>query len=100
MKSSTLRMEYLISYDIENNKIRTRLFKELEKHGLKSIQKSVFWGYLTQAELRAIERYTEDSLKDSDKVFITHTNFNGRGQSYFQGHNPDDFVDWEETLVI
>lgn len=95
-----LRQEYLISYDIENNKIRTSIFKELGKHGLRPLQKSVFWGYLTLAELEAIKRYLHSGLENTDKVFITHTNFNGRGQSYFIGHNARDFKDWEETSVI
>ncbi len=95
-----LRQEYLISYDVEDNKTRNRIFKELGKYGLKSVQKSVFWGYLTLAELESIKRYLEDSLNKMDKVFITHTNFNGRGQSYLIGHQKNDFKDWEETCVI
>lgn len=100
MKNYPLRQEYLVSYDVENNKTRTRIFKELNKYGLKSVQKSVFWGYLTRAELEAIKRYLNKSLKKTDRAFITHTNFNGRGQSYSIGHRKDDFSDWEETLVI
>jgi len=100
MSTYPLRQEYLISYDVENNKIRNRIFKELGKYGLKSMQKSVFWGYLTSAELEAIKRYLENSLNKMDKAFITHTNFNGRGQSYFIGHQKNDFRDWEETYVI
>lgn len=100
MKNYPLRQEYLVSYDVENNKTRTRIFKELNKYGLKSVQKSVFWGYLTRAELEAIKRYLNKSLKKIDRAFITHTNFNGRGQSYSIGHRKDDFSDWEETLVI
>ncbi len=33
---------YLISYDISNNKLRTRLSKILLRHGCKRLQKSVF----------------------------------------------------------
>ena len=100
MRNYPLRQEYLISYDVEDNKIRTRVFKELNKHGLKAVQKSVFWGYLTIAEVEAIKRYLSRSLEEMDKAFITHTNFNGRGQNYFIGHEKSDFRDWEETLVI
>ena len=95
-----LRQEYLISYDVEDNKIRTGIFKELGKHGLKPVQKSVFWGYLTLADMEAIKRFLNAKLENTDKAFITHTNFNGRGQSYFIGHNDRDFKDWEETDVI
>ncbi len=95
-----LRQEYLLSYDVENNKIRTGIFRELGKYGLRAVQKSVFWGYLTQAELAAIKRYLTASLESSDKVFITQSNFNRRGQSYFLGHGTGEFTDWPESDVI
>lgn len=98
--SYPLRQEYLISYDVENNKVRKRIFDELSKYGLKPVQKSVFWGYLTLAELEAIKRYLNANLNKPDKVFITHTNFNGRGQSYVIGHHKEEFRDWEENHVI
>ncbi len=100
MKSYLLRQEYLVSYDIQDNKIRHRIFKELNRYGLTSVQKSVFWGYLTFAELEAVRRHLEYNLRRTDKAFITHTNFNGRGRSYFVGHEKNDFEDWEETYVI
>ena len=100
MKPYPLRQEYLISYDVEDNKIRAHVYKELGKHGLKPVQKSVFWGYLTLAELESLKRYLNQSLEKADKAFITHTNFNGRGQSYFIGHQKHDFNDWDETGVI
>ncbi len=98
--SYPLRQEYLISYDVEDNKIRTRVFKELGKYGLKPVQKSVFWGYLTMAEIKAIKRYLNEKLEKDDKAFVTHTNFNGRGQSYFFGHEKTDFSDWDEAGFI
>ena len=100
MKVYPLRKEYLVSYDIEDNKIRNYIFKELGRYGLKATQKSVFWGYLTMAELSAVKRCLNDKLESRDKAFITHTNFNGRGQSYFIGHEKEDFSDWKETEVI
>lgn len=100
MKTYPLRQEYLICYDIEDNKIRGNIFKELGKYGLKATQKSVFWGYLTIAELTAIKRHLGAKLDTTDKAFIARTNFNGRGQSYFLGHNRMDFTDWKETDVI
>ena len=95
-----LRQEYLISYDIEDTKLRTGVFKELGKYGMKPVQKSVFWGYLTMAELQGVKRYLSEKLQKSDKAFITHTHFNGYGQSYCTGHHPNDFKDWKETDVI
>ncbi len=95
-----LRQEYLICYDVENNKIRTKLFKELKRQGLKHVQKSVFWGYLTVAEINSISRFINSVIDDEDKVLITRTNFNGRGHSLFFGHSKEDFEDWEENCVI
>ena len=100
MNHKSLRKEYLVSYDIEDNKVRTKVFKELRKYGLKDVQKSVFWGYLTVAELESIKRYLDKYLKTTDKAFITHTNFNGRGQIYFTGHDINDFSDWKEYCVV
>ena len=100
MKVYPLRKEYLISYDIEDNKIRNYIFKELGGYGLKPTQKSVFWGYLTIAELLAVKRFFNSHLQATDKAFITHTNFNRRGQSYYFGHKKEDFSDWKETDVI
>lgn len=42
-------MNYLIMYDIENNKVRTRIAKYLEKKGCKRIQKSIF---MTNSEFK------------------------------------------------
>ncbi len=95
-----LRNEYLISYDVEDNKIRKKIFNELEKIGMRSVQKSVFWGFLTKAELTSVHRFIKQNLSKDDKTLITHTNFNGTGHSFLIGHDPHDFQDWEETSVI
>ena len=95
-----LRQEYLVSYDIENNKARTQLYKELSGFGLRAVQKSVFWGCLTIAELHAIKRSLQKYLDTQDKGFVIRSNFHGRGQSYFIGHNKEDFEDWRESDVI
>lgn len=39
-------MVYLVFYDIENNRLRTRLAKYLEQLGMRRIQLSVFMGRL------------------------------------------------------
>lgn len=100
MRSYPIRQEYLISYDVKGNSVRDRLFKELQKHGLKAVHKSVFWGYLTRAELNGIHRYMKEKLGTSDKAFIVSSKFNSRQPCYLIGHDEDEFKDWEETLVI
>ena len=100
MKSYPLRQEYLICYDIEDNKIRTSVFKELEKYGLKPVQKSVFWGYLTMAEQNGIKRYLDNHLNSADKAFIAHSYLQNKVKNYFIGYAKDDFTDWREADVI
>ena len=96
----TLRQEYLISYDVADTKSRTRVYKELIQYGMFAVQKSVFWGYLTIAELHSVQRYLSEKLQTSDKAFIVHSNFNGRGQCFLIGHQLSEFADWEENGVI
>ena len=92
-----IRNEYLVSYDIENNKKRTKLFNLLEGHGLFSIQKSVFWGFLTKAEYNAISRYIIKELSCSDKCLILPISINSRNQSTTcLGYKESDFQDWKE----
>lgn len=97
---SALRAEYLISYDIEDTKVRTKIFKELERNGMRPVQKSVFWGYLTMAELTGLRRFISHHASKRDKALITRTNFNGRGTSYLIGHKKEEFQDWKESDVI
>lgn len=46
--------QILVSYDISETKKRNKFFDELKDLGLKSIQKSVFWGYVLPSEKRII----------------------------------------------
>ena len=100
MKTPLLRKEYLISYDVEDNRIRDFVFKELLGLGLKSVQKSVFWGYLSKAELDFIKRFMKDKLDSKDKVFVTRSDFNKKGKSFYLGHTKEDFIKWKEADVI
>ena len=95
-----LRQEYLICYDIEDNRIRTKSYQELEKYGLQPIQKSVFWGYLTNAEFHSVHRYLEQMLGKRDMALITHACVAGRGQSSLIGYEREQFRDWDESGVI
>lgn len=48
-------MQYLVDYDIENTKNRTKLFEKLKDFGLKPVQKSLFYGELSNAEKLSIK---------------------------------------------
>ncbi|ABK89650.1 CRISPR-associated endonuclease Cas2 [Francisella tularensis] len=91
-----LRKEYLIAYDIEDNKTRTIIYKQLLAYGLKAVQKSVFWGYVSIAELNAIKRLFDSSLTISDKVFITRVNMHEQKLDYSFGYDDKTFKDWDE----
>jgi CRISPR-associated protein Cas2 len=65
-------MMYWLSYDIENDKIRNKVAKLLQKMGMERIQYSVFIGPLSEAGLQELETkivslYTE---KAADSIFL------------------------------
>lgn len=62
--------QYLISYDIVNNKTRNKILEQLKNFGLKPVQKSVLWGELNNAELNSIKRLFLQ-LGKCDKAIIT-----------------------------
>ncbi|QUE30578.1 CRISPR-associated endonuclease Cas2 [Francisella philomiragia] len=91
-----LRKEYLIAYDIEDNKTRTTIYKQLLAYGLKAVQKSVFWGCISIAELNAVKRMFDSSLDTFDKVFIVRVNMQEQKLDYSFGYEEKTFKDWDE----
>lgn len=82
-------MQYLICYDIEDNKNRTKLFERLKDFGLLAVQKSVFYGELSKAEKLAIKKLLSKYCAKSDKAIIASVNldFNdtlGYTKEYFE----------------
>lgn len=82
-------MQYLICYDIEDNKNRTKLFEKLKDFGLLAVQKSVFYGELSKAEKLAIKELLSKYCAKSDKAIIASVNldFNdtlGYTKEYFE----------------
>ena len=70
MSDIRLYREYLVSYDIQDTKIRNKLFDALKDVGLKPVQKSVFWGWLSLPEYTMVKRLFRDRLKKADSAFI------------------------------
>ena len=98
---SSVRQEFFVAYDIEDNKKRTLIYKALEAYGLKAIQKSVFWGYLTKAEFQSIARLVQSELKQKDKFLISRSSVDlNKPNSYGFGYSNSDFQDWSEYGVI
>lgn len=55
--------KYIVCYDVENNKRRSKFFDFLKDLGLQPIQKSVFYGELSTAELRSLATTAQKLLK-------------------------------------
>lgn len=70
-----LFQEVLVSYDVTDNRARTKLFQRLKDYGLIPIQKSVFWGRVNEAEKRAVYRLFRELLNGPDDcAFIIQAN--------------------------
>ena len=92
-----IRQEYIISYDISDNKNRTSLYKILLGYGLFPIQKSVFWGLLTSAEKNSVHRNVQEYLKEPDKAFILPIKINKKDRrTHLFGYMDEDFNDWKK----
>lgn len=65
------KMDYLIAYDIEDNKNRSKVFEMLKDFGLRAVQKSVFFGELSNAEKIEIKIFLSKYCDKNDKVIIT-----------------------------
>ncbi|MDE4961631.1 CRISPR-associated endonuclease Cas2, partial [Francisella tularensis] len=71
-----------MAYVIEDNKTRTIIYKQLLAYGIKAVQKSVFWGYVSIAEFNSIKRLFDRSLTISDNVFINRVNMHEQKLDY------------------
>ena len=65
-----LYSKYLVCYDIENNKTRTKFFEKMKDFGLQPIQKSVFYGFLNQAEFNSVRKLAFELLAASNDKCI------------------------------
>lgn len=66
-------MIYFVMYDIENNRVRTKIAKYLEEKGLRRIQKSIFLGQTNRREYHVIRTALTDiqeSYENHDSIFI------------------------------
>lgn len=89
--------EILVSYDVADSKKRTQLQKKLKDIGLISIQYSVMWGEVLQADVSLVRRLLEKSIdKESDKAFILPIKLSEKGDFY--GIKPD--FEWVKGHVI
>ena len=101
MPQARLFHEVLVCYDIENTKQRTKLFKQLKAISLKPIQKSVFWGYLNQAEETAVKRLLKQHCKKTDKAFIARVKLAEQvNQNNSVGYDGAEFPSEPESYYV
>lgn len=81
-----LYQEVMVSYDIEDNKSRTKLFKELKAISLIPIQKSVFWGHLKAAEENAVKRLFRAYCAKADKAFLVRVKLSQHLKTHSVGY--------------
>ena len=87
-----LNYEFLVSYDIEDTKQRTKLFNKLKDISLIPIQKSVFWGHLNKAEANSVKRLLKEYCSSNDKAFIAKIELSKQiKNNSCIGHKLDDF---------
>lgn len=91
--------QVIVSYDIENNKKRKKLYDELKDIGLIPIQKSVFWGYVLVSEKRVIKELFKIYCENNDKAFITNVNLDKNLKDCF-GYDENDFKHPESFEII
>ena len=91
--------EVLVSYDIEDNKNRKKLFDELKDMGLTSIQKSVFWGNLKLAEIKILPYLFEKYCTGCDKAFFVKANLSKEILKNSFGYEKIDFEEKEFEYI-
>ena len=91
--------EILVSYDIEDNKNRKKLFDELKDMGLNSIQKSVFWGHLKGAEIKILPTLFDKYCSREDKAFFVKANLSKEILKNSFGYDKFDFEEKEFEYI-
>jgi len=97
-----LRKEYLVCYDISQSKNRNKLHDELLDLGLKAVQKSVFWGFLSRSEYKAALGYMKRRVqaKDGDRGFLLRCDAKKCTKGSLIGHTEDEFLDWPHNGTV
>ena len=94
-----LYYEVLVSYDIEENKSRKKLFDELKDMSLVSIQKSVFWGHLKGAEIKMLPHLFEKYCTKNDKAFFVKARLSKEILKNSFGYEKCDFEEKEFEFI-
>lgn len=103
VKSTT--MNYLILYDISNNKVRTLIAKYLESKGCIRIQKSVFLCHSTHKKFDEIKSTLvdiNDAYANADSIILIPINVSDARSMKLIGQNVniDQIIDPPNTVFI
>lgn len=92
-------MPWIIAYDIENDKLRTKAANRILEDGLIRLQKSVFVGDPKESVLRDLmlwlEKNTETVPGSSDQIILLPCTQRQLETAVFYGVPP---ADWKEML--
>jgi len=99
---------FLISYDIQNNRVRLKLAKILLRHGLYRVQYSVFMGKVRDSTFSRLKKQLELLKQDkswtaADTVLVLPLHQYSREHLFLLGQLPRDWDLIEDnlhTLVI
>lgn len=83
-------LEYIVVYDIQKDKIRTKVFERLKDFGLIPVQKSAFLGLLNKAELRELKAYLKETLEENDKCLILCGQYTKQIKQFAIGYNLEE----------
>ncbi len=93
--------EVIVSYDVSDNKLRKKVLDALKDYGLFSIQKSVMWGEVNQAEERAIRKFLGETLEKEDRAFLLRAgNASEQIQKFGFGYKDVPFIKIHEPFVV
>lgn len=94
-----LFFEVIVTYDIEDNKNRKKLFEALKDMGLSPIQKSVFWGHLKVAEIKILPNLFDKYCADGDKAFFVRAELSGEILKNGFGYTKEEFEAKEYDIL-
>ena len=110
LKSGNLKfftMPYLICYDIENDRLRTKTSKQLGYYGLLRMQKSVFIGRLKKRHLKKLQDWLakniRPSLQNDDQIAILRIGSKDLENTKHVNYVPegwDELIDPPSAIVI
>ena len=98
-------MIYLVSYDIESDKVRLKIAKKLLEYGLERIQYSVFLGVVKESMQQSLKNQLRDIFQQANLIndkllMIPMTRGQLKKYTSFSNNIPDFDYLCGDTLVL